>query len=347
MSIIPGEFNETRLLQVRDLADRMLLDGRIKQQFIPKMNMFNYIKSLENPNLNIKFNERPKKDYDVEIHWMNTCADFTIADESCILGGEQASTNAKEYKLEKRIVKGFTIRDDEFRDNEYDANEALAKLMLQVDKQITEEWCQYLTGRLNIFSGVNQVTDGKGTIDGVDDTITNIAPNDWTAELMAYYSRVMQINRFDNAALISGSNLYETIFVSQAMAANAEGKGDYILWNGMPIWFDLFNVDTVNQGDLYTYLVSQNALAQVNKAFNPDYKEYMDMIKWTQPSQFMQGMTYDVYYDNKCNESESARYPDMHHHNYKVILTADIFLNPYGCDEDEENSGVLRFRNQA
>ena len=53
MSRTPGEFDETRLLVVRDLADRMLLDSRIKQQFIPKMNVFNYIQSLQNPSLNV------------------------------------------------------------------------------------------------------------------------------------------------------------------------------------------------------------------------------------------------------------------------------------------------------
>jgi hypothetical protein len=350
MSTIPGNFTETRLLQVRDRADRLMLDGRIKQQYIPKIATVNYLKSLENPNLNVTFNNRPKKEYDVEIHWMNTCADFTINDESCVLGGHEASTNAQTYTLYKRIVKGFTIKDDQFRDNEYDDDEALAKLMLQVDKQIAEEWARYITARLNLFAGVNQVTNGKGTIDVIDPNITNIAPADWTAEIMAYFSRVMQLNRFDNAALISGSNLYETIYIARAMAANAEGKGDFILWNDMPVWFDLFNIDSVNVNpdELFTYMVSRGSLAQVSKAFNPEYKAYMDMVKWTQPSQFLPGFTYDVYYENKCNND--SRFSDTHIHNFKVVLTADIFLNPYGCDSDGDgggvNSGILRFRNQ-
>ena len=352
MSVTPGNFNETRLLVVRDFADRLLLDGRIKQQFIPKMNMFNYLQSLQNPNLNVVFNRRPKKDYEVEIHWMNTCADFTIDDLSCVRGGHEASTNAQTYDLTKRIVKGFTIRDDEFRDNEYDANMALAKLMLQVDKQITEEWCQYITARLNLFAGVNQVTVGKGTIDPVDNTITNINPNDWDADIMAYFSRVLQLNRFDSGAMISGSNLYETLYVSNAVRGDFQAGQDFQLWNDIPIWFDLFNVDTMNGNDLFTYFVSRGALAQVNKAFNPDYKQYLDHYQWTQPSNFMPGMTYDVYYDNACNSSEGVRYPDMVYHNYKIVLTADIFVNPFGCDaiEDDgivtgENSGILRFRN--
>lgn len=352
MSVTSGQFTETRLLQVRDLADRLLLDGRIKQQYIPKMNMFNYLQSLQNPNLNVVFNQKRKKDYEVEIHWMNTCSDFTIADENCVRGGSEASTNAKTYSLDKRLTKGFTIYDEDFRDNEHGFDEALAKLMLQVDKQFAEEWSQYITAVLNLYSGVNQVTNGKGTINAIDNTITDIDPADWTAEVMAYFSRVMQMNRFDNGALISGSNLYETLYVANAKRGDYDAGQDFQLWNDIPVWFDLFNVDSVNDPDLFTYLVTQGALAQVTKAFNPDYAQYMDHIQFTQPSRFMPGMTYDVYYDNKCNDSEAARYKDMVVHNYKFVLTADVFSNPFGCDAVEdgevvtgENSGILRFRN--
>jgi hypothetical protein len=356
MSITGGEFGETRLLQQRHLADELGLDGRIKQQWIPKINMLNYINSLQTPGLNMAFNTRPKKDYDVEIMWMNTCEPFNLADENCVRGGDEPSTNAHTYKLEKRIVKGFTIRDEEFRDNEYDADVAIAKTLIQIDKLICEEFAQYATARLNLFSGVNQVTDGKGVINPIDDTITDIDPSNWSAETMAYFSRVMQINRFDNAALISGSNLYETLFVANAQRGSDTGKGDYILWNGIPIWFDLFNVDSPNGNDLFTYLVSQGALATVSKAWNPAMAKYMDHYAYTMRSRFFPSFEYDVYYDNKCyNPEGETRYKDMVVHNWKIVLTADIFKNPYGCDaiEDDgvqlggENTGILRFRNEV
>jgi hypothetical protein len=353
MSVIPGVFSETRLLQQRHLADQLSLDGRIKLQFMPEKKVYDYIKGLQTAKLNTAFNSRAKKDFTVEVMWMNTCADLTIADESCVRGGLEASTNAETYELTKRIVKGFTINDADFRDNEFEADEAVAKLMLQADKQITEEFTQYLVACLNLYSGVNQVATGKGTIDPVDDTITNIVPANWTADLMAYFSRVMILNRFPNAALISGNNLYETLFIAMANAANAEGKGDFILWGKNPIWFDLFNIDTVNDPDFFTYMVNEGSLAMVNKAFNPAMAKYMDHYAYTMPSRFLNGFTYDVYYDNKCNDD--ARFNDTVQHNYKVVLTADCFKNPFGCDAVEgeggvvtgENTGILRFRNQA
>jgi len=360
MSVTAGNFTETRILQQRYIADQLLLDGRVKQQYIPKMQVFNYINSLQTAQLNNALNAKAKKQYEVEISWLNACSDFSIDDTSCAIGGNEPSTNTVTYELTKRIVKGFSVNDAKFRDNEYDSDEAIAKTLLQIDKQITEEFSQYLVGRLDAFAGVNQVTNGKGVINPIDDTITDIAPANWTAEIMAYFNRVVQLNRFSNPAMISGSNLYETLFIAMANNANAEGKGDYILWNGLPIWFDLFNVDSVMTPDLYTFLVEQGSIAIANKAFNPDsaFTSFSD-VRYTLPSRFMPGMTYDVFYNNNCNSSESDYgsgkdfNKDTLKHNWKVVFTADMFKNPFGCDAIEdggvqtggENSGILKFRN--
>jgi hypothetical protein len=353
MSITAGQFSETALLQARYYADQLLLDGRIKQQFIPKITAFNYLQNLQTARLNQAFASKSKKDFDVEIMWENVCSDLSIPDVSCEIGGPEASTNAHTYTLYKRIVKGFTVDDDKFRDNEYDSNIIIAKLILQAEKQIAEEFTQYCIAQLNFFAGVNQVTNGKGFVNPADNTITDIDPANWTAEIMAYFARVMQLNRFSNAAMITGSNLYETLYVAAAMAANAEGKGDYILWNKMPIWFDLFNVDTVNNPELYTYMVEQGSIAMASKAFNPDAvtRTFHDE-RYTMPSRFLPGMTYDVFYTNECKTD--GTYKDVLKHHWKIVLTADIFKNPYGCDAIEDggqigglNSGILRFRNEV
>lgn len=352
MSVTGGVFTETRLLQQRHLADQLSLDGRIKLQYMPEKKTFDVIKALQTAKLNEAFNVRSKKKTVIEIMWMNACSNFTISDVSCTRGGNEVSTNTKEYELTKRIVKGFTVNEDDFRDNEFEKDEAVAKAFLAIDKQIAEEFSQYLVGRLNLYSGVNQVEDGKGTIDLVDDTITNIVPANWTADIMAYFSRVMILNKFNNAQMLSGSNLYETLFIAMANAANAEGKGDSILWGKIPFNFDLFNIDVVNTDEYFTYMINQGALAMVNKAFNPAMGKYMDHIQYTMPSRHLTGFTYDVYYDNKCNSSATNK--DTVQHNYKVVLTADCFVNPFGCDAVEdgdtitgENSGILRFRNHS
>jgi hypothetical protein len=352
MSRVAGEFDETILLQQQHMADKMMLDDRIRQQFIPQYNIFKYLQSLQTATVNSAFNTRSKKNYDVEVSWVNACSNFDIEDVSCVIGGDELSTNVEEYVLDHRFVKGFTVRDDVMRNNHYETQELIAKGLLKIDKEITEDFAQFLIGRLNTYAGINVVPNvAPGIV--VNGNTTEIQAALWVPAIMAYFARTTILNRFTQPALLSGNNLFETLFVAQANAANADGKGDYTLWNGMPIWFDLFNVDSVNAPDFFTYMVSQGALAMANKAWNPDspYRSMSD-IRYTMQSRFMPGMKYDVYYTNNC--IAEADLAEDHHqnvapnrdalgHHWKVVLTADMFLNPEGCEED--NTGVLRFEN--
>jgi hypothetical protein len=146
------------------------------------------------------------------------------------------------------------------------------------------------------------------------------------------------------------------LYTARANSANVNDKGDWILWNDMPIWFDLFNIDIVNDPSFYTYLVSQNSLAIAGKTWNPDrpFTALDGVVRYTQPSRFLSGLKYDVFYTNGCddNVANNANYrSDSLFHKYKVVLTAEAFENPFGCDEnnlgnaDATNTGILRFRN--
>lgn len=364
MSTIGGEFNETLLLQSRDRADRMMLDDRIKQQFIPKLAMYNYIQSLQTATINASLNARSGKEYDVEVMWMNACEDFTMDDNSCQLGETEVSTNAQTYTLKKRIVKGFMVYDYKFRDNEFNAEEAIAKALLQIDKQISEEFTRYMVSRLDSFAGLNQLP--SVTNREIDGNTTFIPPEEWTAELMAYFARAVIMNRFTNPAMLTGHNMWESLYVARAKQGDFDAGKDYILWNGLPIWFDLFNVDSVLD-DFTTFMVSQGAIAMASKTWNPDSPlRTFDDIRYTMPSRFMSGMKYDVFYANKCfpksgdtdplNYGDEAGYQkDTLAHQWKVVLTADLFLNPFGCDAEQDdaddddysgiNTGVLKFVN--
>ena len=354
MSTVSGEFSETILLQQQNMADKMGLDDRIRQQFIPDNLVYGYLRSLQTASVNAAFNTRAKKNYDVEISWMNACSTFDIEDVSCAIGGDELSTNVEEYVLNQRFVKGFTVRDDVFRNNQYETQEAIAKGFLRIDQQLANDFAQYLVARLNVFSGVTAVPDIAPGITTVG-TTTTIQPALWIPSIMAYFARTKLLNRFTNPGLISGNNMWETLFIADANKANADGKGDFILWNGLNWGFDLVNIDTVNTPDYLTYMVSNGAIAIANKTWNPDspYRSMSD-IRYTMPSRFMEGIRYDVYYTNNCIEEGSSELVADHNssvannrdalaHHWKVVLTADAFLNPEGCTAD--NTGVLRFSN--
>ena len=375
MSRTAGEFNETTLLKQRHRADTMLLDDRIKQQFIPKMNIYNYLRKLQNAQVNAAFNARQGKDTEIEIMWMNACGDFSDDNVSCVIGDNELSTNAQTYTLEKEFAASFSIPDIRFRDNEFDAPEAIAKGMLACDKYIAEEYSKYLVEKLNQFSGENQLEGGKGNVIS-GQAITEIGASDWTAELMAYFARVIEMNRFNDVHMISGHNLYEQLHIAEAKRVDAIGGGSWILWNEIPMWFDLFNVDTINaattptptatptgyydDSGLLTYMVQRGSVAMASKNWNPSYDDNKHDTRWIEPSRFMQGMNYDVYYMVDCIGAEaiddfrptptpsagiSPAYKNTLRHKFKIVLNADIYNNPEGCEED--NTGVLRFKNVA
>ena len=381
MSYTPGQFTETILMEQRFRADEMMLDKRIALQYQPQIASLPGLLGLQTASLNTALNSIDKKEYDVEITWMNACDDFEIDDISCELGGEEPSTNSQLYTLRKRFTHGFSVREDAFRDNDYAMQEAISKTLLRIDKTIAERFNRYMIDFINASAGVNVVPDRPGFTTDAVNRRTDIDAAEWTAPIMAYLSRVMLLNRLRNGIILTGSNLYETLLVDGAMQANDDGKGDMILWNGMNFLFDLPNVDAVNAPDMYTYLLTQGAYAVVNKTWNPDTpSQNFHDIRYTMPSRFIPGMKYDVFYNNECQKDggdtdidaegtfgDTSTFrqdlldnPDWRDgnfrsdtlkHNYKIVLTAEAFLNPLGCDESnlgnawDENTGILRMRN--
>ena len=209
----------------------------------------------------------------------------------------------------------------------------MAKGLLKADVQLAEAYAAYCVSVLEANQGVNQLPTGKGVVSGSD---TYILPAYWDASLMAYFSRVAILNKFTAPKLISGSNLYEAVWVAEMSRANDNGKGAATMFGAFPVYFDLYNIDTVNTPDLVTYLLSQNSVAMANRAYNPNFIETFGASKrWTMPSRFLPGFTYDVFNTVACSN-------DMVETQFKVKLLADLFVNPEGCTVN--NTGILAFR---
>ena len=332
MSTVGGSFTETELLQQRVRASEIMFDDRIKQQFIPHYDVLKAVQAVQTATINANFQR--KKEYDVEIIWENFCdIEAAACSDSCTLSGEKTSTNAETKTLSCFKEVSITMSESDFIDNEFEMN--IAKALLMADKRLVDAFAAYAVAQLEAFRGANALTTGKGTISGGD---TAIAPAYWNSSLFAYFNRVAALNQFTNPILVSGNNLYEPWYIANASAGNANGKGDANLFGTMPIYFDLFNIDTVNDPDLKTYMLSMGSLAMVYKAFNPAVPEkLMDFTRYTMPSNFMP-WTYDVWYNNECEANASRRVT----HNWVIRLTADLYNNPAGCDQG--NTGVLSFQ---
>lgn len=338
MSTVAGVFSETTLLQLRAKVDELMFDDRIKQQFIPKIDIINGLRTVHTAIVNPKFSQvkdsegKPKK-FDVELVWDNACGIVAEDCTVCDFDGEKLSTNAQSYSLGFCKEVKFSVDEYDYVDNELDAQLAIAKGLLRADKELSEAYAQYAVAVLEANKGVNQMgTTSKGVVSGSD---TYIASHFWDAKLMAYFARAASLNRFANPVLLSGSNLFEEYLVIQAAINNAEGKGDAALMNAIKIYFDLFNIDSVNTPDLVTYLVSMGSIAMANRAYNPDTMQEFGVSKrWTRQSEFIPELKYDMFYTAVCSN-------DMVKHEFKTKLLADVFVNPEGCEEN--NTGILSF----
>ena len=160
-------------------------------------------------------------------------------------------------------------------------------------------------------------------------------PAYWNADLAAYFARVAIDNRFTSPIMLSGKNLFESMYIAEAKAANANGKGDAILFGDMNMYFDLFNIDSVNDPDFKTYLLSMGSLAMASRALNPETPQVLDpFTRYKIRSQFLP-FEYDVFYKTQCTTNDRIQ------HDFKVKIVADLFNNPSGCDDN--NTGVLSF----
>jgi hypothetical protein len=339
MSTTAGVFTETVLNDLRVKADELMFDDRIKQQFIPQIGILDAIAAAQTARITPRFMQLKQsnggsKKYDVEVEWENACEIVAQDCTVCDITGEKLSTNLDHYSLDFCKEVAFHVDEYDYVDNDFDFITSFAKGFMRADKQLVEALAAYAVSVLNTNKGVNVFAGGPGVVSGSDTYLT--APF-WGPNLMAYFMQVTQMNQFSSPVLASGANLFQDYFIFNKLAANADGKGNAALMGTFPIYFDMFNIDTVNTPALITYLLSMGSVALGNRTYNPSRMEEnggANWKRWTVPSKFVPGISYDAFYKQSCSN-------DMIKHDFKYKLTADILVNPAGCTAT--NTGILTF----
>lgn len=331
MSTTAGYFDETILNNIRVKSAAIMFDDRVKQQYVANYDVIKAIQAVQTASIYPSI-ARTSKKIGVDVMWQNVCGQTVEDNTTCVIGGSKSSTNLESYDLSYEKIVKFSEDEADFIDNEFDIESAIAKQFLTADKNITENFAQYCVSQIEAYRGWNTVTTGKGEVVGAE---TYVPAAYWNASLAAYFSRVATLNQFTSPKMLSGNNLYEQMWVAKANQANGEGKGDAIMYSGMNMYFDLFNIDAVNDPTLKTYMLSTGSLAMANRALNPDKPQRLDdFTRYKIKSRYLP-FYYDVYYNTECTTD------DLIQHNFKMKLNADLFLNPTGCDDN--NSGILSF----
>jgi len=332
MSTTAGVWTETTLQNIR-VAAASLLDDRIGLQYFPKsMDTINYIKSLQTA----QFTQlKGTKKNTVEVEWINACG-LTVEDNTeCVIGSTELSSNTEEYTTSKDSSVSFVVDANDFKTNDFDFAQALAKGFIRADSLLIESVAAYGVAQLNTFAGVNALADTteKFTNNG---TTVEMAAAYWNASAIATLQRVAATNRFTNPGALSGSLMHEAALNARWDGANADGKGGVARFSDFPITFDELNVDAVNGATKYLYLGSMGSLALVTRnEYESGINEYQWGRTFKMESAYMPGMYYDVQTTDTCSG-------DVNKLSVKVMLKYDIFNNPAGCTAT--NTGILKFK---
>lgn len=333
MSITAGVFSETSLVDIQVKMEQIWSDAIQKQDYVANVEA---VKAIIN-NQTAQISElKGAKDRTVDIGWINACEIDDEACQVCTIDGEELSTNIEEYTLETCREAAFKVEEGVFRSNLFDAEEVIAKGFLAAAKALDEFWAATLVAFLNANDGVNAVTTGKGVVSG---NTTYILPAYWDAGLMAYFARVAASNQFSNPFMISGNNLYESVWNANYERNQAGDESKILKFGSMPIYFDLFNVDSINSPNLISYMLHRGAAAFVTKNYYPEtVTKYMDEHRWSIPSMNLPGVRYDVHYKDSCEAQGSYDAMTMQ---FKLKTCGDFFLNPTGCTSTK--TGILSF----
>ena len=329
MSTTAGVFDETTLYAIQARADELLLDDRIKQQFIPNYDVLKAISAVQTANINPLV---AGKDKEVDVIWQNVCGTTVESDSACTFDCNKSSTNKETLSLTYEKKVDFCEDESDYIDNAFNLQDAVAKQLLSAEKNLIEDFAQYAVSVINANKGVNAAT-GKGTVSGAD---TYVPATMWDYTLMAYFAKCGVVNKFTNPVILSGQNLFESSLVAGYNMASQAGAANKA-FGTFPTYFDLFNIDTINDPDFVTYLLSMGSLAMASKTYNPANPEIVPNVftRYSMPSKFVPGLNFDVWTKAECSLRNMVKY------SFKVRLTADVFANPAGCTST--NTGILSF----
>jgi len=284
---------------------------------------------------------------DVKITWLNNC-DLTVdacADNVCTFAGESVSSYVQTLSIDQCAQTEFSESFDTWRENEFGMAEAQSLNMLKAMKAHVESISQYAVGVIEANLGTNiHDNQGQWTING--DTV-EVPGSEW--ETTAIYGKLRRNavkNRLDMPYILTGENLDQLQYMALTNQANGEGKGDAARVNTLPAYFDLFNIEEVNDPLYVTYLINKGALAIASKGYfprvdNPQAPAGSQVLdgnyeRFSIANAFFPSVIHDVERVVSCPSG-------VWKENYRLKSRYKVFVNPTGCDSTR--TGLLSFTN--
>ena len=286
----------------------------------------------------------PDKKVKVKIYFNKFCDDTvgTTEPNFCTISGPQADSGGEEYEIDTHVTGKFTLDEALYEDNNLNISEVFADNMLKVKKNCDEKISKVLIAKLGAFASPNlyQVSPGCPGVVGppADWTTTFLNPSYWTPEIMYYFLNVKRMNKFASPFLLDGKNLGFKAWEAAMKAADANGAGASKMMQTLKYYEDLPNIEEVSPGK--TYMVDKGTVAFAsrsrwvkNTAANPILEPEISRKKYSEKSENLPGVNYDIYITTTC----SGPYKK---HNVLVHGMYGLYNGATGCGDA---TGVLEF----
>lgn len=319
---------------VLERASNLWPDNMTAADFVPQIETLNAIRDQQTARVQTV---NLPDGVDVRIAWMNNC-DIAVGDwvsTDCTFSGPEADVDKIDLSIDQAKESKFSIPIDAWRDNIFGEADATAVNLNKVMVAQAEAVATYCVAVINANLGVNTYdADGNWTISGTDTTIP--APEWRETDIFGDFQLAAKVNRFTNPFLLSGQNMYQLAYKARTSQANGEGKGDYVRLGEMPLYNDVFNVDSVNTPAKLTYMINRGTLAFASKGYYPGRPEVLNgnFQRFSMTNRFFPALVHDVEMLVDCTSGVWKRH-------YKVIPRFKLFINPTGCTATR--TGIMKF----
>lgn len=329
-----GQLTCAELAEVQLKAEQIWADNAARKDYIANVDSINALRTEQTATLAPL--EDKEKDNTVKIAWIKDC-DTTIAAcaDECVVGGAELEASCDTHTLDICRKAGFTVEEKALRTSMFSKEELIAKGFLRKLKLLDEYLNDQAITVINANVGVNAYTGGKGTVAGFTTTIPAAY---WNSSLFSYFVLAMKKNKFADAWLLSGDNLYEAWWNAMMNKSVPDASADAAKFDTFRKYFDVNALDALLTPAKKTFLIDRGALAFASKAYWPTTPvDYMGagLTKYSIPSKNLPGVMYDVTYTTRCVS-------DKIYHDFSIQMKAGIFVNPKGCNLN--STGILEFK---
>ncbi len=270
------------------------------------------------------------------IYWQDFC---NLTTEACSDDCVQTSAASDDTEMDVTISTcrqiEFAYTEKQFYTTPHDPNQtiamALAARMKTMDEYLNAQFLAFLEAN----KGVHQYEIQGGTADGNDWVLP---AENWDEDLIPQLQLAARFSKFNRPYLLDGTNLWAKVYKAGYYSANADGKGENLLFNTFPYVFDPLTINTVAPNK--TYMVNSSAVALVHGNYYGDAREEAapGHFRYRIQSRNLPGIFYDVIEKVTCTSNDILQ-------SWQLKANFSFFLNPKGCDTDI--TGILAFEKGA